>query len=98
MKAYKAGKRLCQPYKRTKFSQTYSVADIDLLSEVDRATSRLSGGLTITLMQSEYQSGDIRFVRMKDISVAGLYRLRGTRCYQEKQLSVSKTQSTKAPI
>lgn len=98
VKSYKSGKKLCQPYKREKFSQTYTTSDITLLSEVDTATNRLSGSLTITLMRNEYQSGDIRFVRMKDISVAGLYRLRGSRLYREKDLSMSKTKSTKIPI
>jgi hypothetical protein len=98
VRSYKTGKRLCQSYKREKFSQKYTSSDIDLLSEVDTATGRLSGSLTITLMQSEYESGDRRFVRLKDISVAGLYRLRGSRIYQEKQISLSKTKSVKIPI
>ncbi len=98
VRAYKAWKRISESYKREKFREKYTTSDIDLLSEVDRATGRLSGSLTIALMQAEYRSGDIRFVRMKDISVAWLYRQRWAQQYIEKHLSISKTKSIKVPI
>ena len=49
-------------------------------------------------MRDEYLAGDIRFVRLKDISVAQLYRLRSTSRYREESLVVGKTKSVNIPI
>lgn len=49
-------------------------------------------------MRDEYLTGDIRFVRLKDISIAQLYRLRSTPRYKEESLVVGKTRSVNIPI
>lgn len=49
-------------------------------------------------MHDEYLAGDIRFVRLKDISIAQLYRLRSTPRYREESLIVRKTKSVNIPI
>ena len=49
-------------------------------------------------MQDQYAAGDTRFLRIKDISVAHLYRLRGTKIYLGNALNISKTKSTTVPV
>ena len=83
---------------RNTFRRRYSTTDIELLAEVDNATGRLSGGTTLVLMQEEYTRWDERFVHLKDISIAHLYRLRGGKIYLRNALSISKTKSTQVPI
>jgi transposase InsO family protein len=100
VKALKAGKnpRAGPDLTRHHFTKQYSQIDIELLAEVDNATDRLSGWLTIALMQNQYDTGDERFLQLRKISVAHLYRLRGTRIYLTNALSISGTKSTKVPI
>ncbi len=98
IRAFKVWQRLGHTYSRRVFPITYTREDSWLLAEVDNATGRLSWGLTIALMKDEYLIGDIRFVRLKDISVAQLYRLRSTSHYKEESLVVGKTKSVNIPI
>lgn len=100
VKALKAGKkpRAGPNITRHHFTKQYKQTDIELLAEVDNATDRLSGGLTVALMKNQYDAGDERFIRIKDISVAHLYRLRGTKVYLGNALNISCTKSTKVPI
>ncbi len=98
IQAYKKWTKLCTPYKRNTFSQKYTLIDEALLAEVDNATGRISWALTLALIKEEYLRGDTRFERLYNISVAGIYRLRGSKYYTEKALHISHTYATNIPI
>ncbi len=73
-------------YVRHKFKQKYTKGDIELLAEVDNANECLAGPATIKLMNEDYDNfGKTKFVRLKDISVSHLYRLRTTDRYKLRQ-------------
>lgn len=81
------------------FARTYTQADIELLAETDNLHERLSGPATRKLFQRAYEVfGDRRFVRLKDISVAHLYNLRGSKPYKLRCLIISKTRPVKVNI
>jgi len=70
-------------YQRHRFSTRYTVEDIALLAEVDRAHERLSGPATRHILQREYeQYGNEAYERLAKISVAHLYNLRATARYR----------------
>lgn len=96
--AYKEKRPICTPYKRHQPFQLYTRSDIELLSEMDDLHQRLNGAATIAIMREEYERGDHRYRRLRDISVAHLYRLRGTRRYRECSTTYGKTQPTQASI
>jgi hypothetical protein len=64
-------------YRRRRFAQVYTEADVRLLAEVDRAHERLSGPATRRILEREYeQYGQQAYARLAQISVAHLYNLR----------------------
>jgi len=70
-------------YQRHRFPTRYTVEDVALLAEVDRAHERLSGPATRHILQREYeQYGDKRYERLAKISVAHLYNLRASARYR----------------
>jgi transposase InsO family protein len=78
--------------KRNRFPTHYTPADKELLAETDNAHSRLSGPATKKILERQHDLfGDKRFARLKDISVAHIYRLRGSRVYQQHATTFSKT-------
>ena len=82
-----------QDYQRNSFSVTYTKGDIELLAKVDNAHNRLSGPATIKIMRDDYSlSAKTEFVRLKDISVGHIYRLRGEDRYQHNTLTFTKTE------
>lgn len=86
-------------YKRCSFKKIYTKADIELLTLVDNAHKRLSGPATKKILKDEfYLFNRVEFERLKNISVAHLYRLRGTDRYRERAIIFSKTKPTKVPI
>ena len=65
------------PYRRHRFPQRYTSADIELLATVDEAHETLSGPATRHILQREYQDyGRPEYQRLASISVAHLYNLR----------------------
>ena len=65
------------PYRRHRFPQRYTRADIELLATVDEAHETLSGPATRRILQREYQDyGKPEYQRLASISVAHLYNLR----------------------
>ena len=96
--AYKNRTKLCKPYQRRCFPTVYTKEDAELLAEVDNATRRLSGNLAAEFCSNQYAAGDERFVRLKDISSAQLYRLRQSKRYQEEALVQAQTKSVDRPI
>ena len=80
--------------KRNRFPTHYTPADKALLAETDNAHGRLSGPATKKILERQHDLyGDKRFSRLKDISVAHIYRLRGSRIYQQHATTFSKTRS-----
>jgi len=85
--------------KRNCFEKIYTREDIALLAKVDNAHQRLSGPATVKILVSEHEVfGKSKYANLKNISVAHLYRLRGTARYRERVKIFSKTKSTKVPI
>ena len=93
------GKIAAERPARHRFSRLYTPEDITLLAETDNLHYRLSGPATKALFQRAYAVyGDIRFLRLKDISVAHLYNLRAAKTYQRHALVLAKTQPVKRAI
>ena len=68
-----------QPYRRRRFPVRYTREDITVLAGVDEAHQTLSGPATKQLLQRAcYNFHDTRYQRLAVISVAHLYRLRGS--------------------
>jgi transposase InsO family protein len=81
------------------FLKTYTKADIELLAKVDNAHERLSGPATAEIMRDEFNLlGNAEFERLKNISIAHLYRLRVTPRYRENTKTFSKTKPTQVNI
>src|SRR5271157_1157934 len=79
-------------YRRHRFAQRYTRADIELLAAVDEAHDTLSGPATRRILQREYQQyGKPEYERLASISVAHLYNLRRQQRYRERRLTYDKT-------
>jgi transposase InsO family protein len=88
-----------QAYQRHRFAAKYTVEDIALLAEVDRAHGRLSGPATRRILQRAYeQFGEKQYRRLAQISVAHLYNLRASARYRNQAAVFEPTQSTVAAI
>src|SRR5271157_1979462 len=75
-------------YRRHRFAQRYTRADIELLAAVDEAHDTLSGPATRRILQREYQQyGKPEYERLASISVAHLYNLRRQQRYRERRLT-----------
>lgn len=82
-----------------RFPRIYGASDIALLIKVDNAHERLAGPVTKAILEREYRVfGKLEYERIKEISVAQLYRLRGTRQYTSHALTLQKTQPVKVAI
>ena len=86
-------------YRRYRFAQRYTRADIELLAAVDEAHDTLSGPATRRILQREYQHYDKpEYQRLATISVAHLYNLRRQQRYRERRLTYHKTKPTPVSI
>jgi predicted DNA-binding transcriptional regulator AlpA len=75
------------PYRRHRFAQRYTRADVELLALVDEAHENLSGPATRRILEREYQLyGKPEYARRATISVAHLYNLRRQPRYRECRL------------
>jgi len=86
-------------YRRHRFANQYSRADIELLAAVDEAHETLSGPATRKILEREYhqyQQGE--YERLAGISVAQIYRLRRRRAYRQRRLHFTKTRPTPVSI
>jgi transposase InsO family protein len=87
------------PYQRHRFRTRYTVEDIALLAEVDRAHERLSGPATRRILQREYERfGDTRYQRLAKISVSHLYNLRASARYRNQAAVFEPTRPTATAI
>lgn len=98
IKAYAKGRPICSLYKRHRFAVQYSTFDIELLAQTDNLHQRLNGAATIAIMKTEYEMGDLRYERLRNLSVSHLYRLRGTKRYIFHSTTHEKTKSVQIPI
>ena len=88
-----------QPYQRRRFARRYTREDIALLAGVDEAHETLSGPATKKLLQRAcYNFHETRYQGLARISVAQLYRLRGSRAYRERRIKYQATRPTQVSI
>jgi len=87
IKMYQSGGEVKpRAYRRRRFPKRYTMADIELLVEVDTAHETLSGPATQKILHREFHDfGDVRFKRLCELSGAHLYRLRRSRAYRVKR-------------
>jgi hypothetical protein len=85
--------------KRSSFPTKYTTDDVALLAETDEAHGRLSGPATKDLFERAFAIfHNEDFIRLKDVSVAHIYRLRGRRQYLSATTTFTKTHPTAIPI
>lgn len=86
-------------YRRHRFPQRYTRADIELLAMVDEAHDNLSGPATRRILEREYrQYGKCEFKRLASLSVSHLYNLRQQPRYRERRRHYVKTRPTTVAI
>jgi transposase InsO family protein len=86
-------------YRRHRFPQRYSRADVELLATVDAAHESLSGPATRRILERAYeQYGQPEYQRLATISVAHLYNLRQQPRYRQRRLNYVKTKPTAVTI
>ena len=86
-------------YRRRRFPNRYTAADIELLAEVDNAHENLSGPATQKLLQRAFHDyGDPRFQRLARISIAQIYRLRRSARYRERHATYQHTRPSPVAI
>ena len=86
-------------YRRRRFAQLYTRADIELLASVDEAHETLSGPATRRILERAHQVyKQPEYVRLATISVAHLYNLRKHSRYRERLLNYAKTRPTAVVI
>jgi transposase InsO family protein len=86
-------------YRRHRFAQRYTTADIELLASVDEAHETLSGPATRRILEREYQQyGKQEYARLASISVSHIYNLRRHRGYRQRRLNYVKTKPTGVTI
>jgi len=85
--------------KRHRFERKYTQQDVVLLAETDNLHERLSGPATKELFGRAYSMfSDVRFERLRGISVAHLYNLRASKPYRQRCVILSKTRPVKVNI
>jgi transposase InsO family protein len=88
-----------QTYRRRRFTKIYRREDIALLAGIDEAHQTLSGPATKKLLQRAcYNFNDKRYRSLAGISVAQLYRIRGSRAYRERRIQYQATRPTPVSI
>jgi transposase InsO family protein len=86
-------------YRRRRFPERFTRADIELLASVDEAHETLSGPATRRILEREFQLyGKQEYARLAGISVAHLYNLRKSQRYRERRLNYVKTRPTAVSI
>jgi transposase InsO family protein len=86
-------------YRRRRFAQLYTRADIELLASVDEAHETLSGPATRRILERAHQVyKQPEYARLATISVAHLYNLRHHQRYRERLLNYTRTRPTAVSI
>ena len=95
----KSGSLESASYRRHRFPQRYTRADLELLAQVDEAHENLSGPATRRILEREYRLyGKPEFQRLASISVSHLYNLRRQPRYRERRLCYTRTRPTAVTI
>ena len=93
------GRVVATVYRRRRFPERYTRADIELLATVDEAHETVSGPATRRILQREFDLyGKPEYARLATISVAHLYNLRHRQRYRERLLNYTKTRPTTVQI
>lgn len=88
-----------KPYRRHRFAKRYSRGDVALLAAVDTVHETLSGPATQKLLQRAYHEfAEASYERLAGISVAQLYRLRGSARYRQRRIVYRTTRPTAVNI
>lgn len=88
-----------QSSSRLKFPVKYTVKDLELLIEVDRAHQQLSGPATRRIIEREWQVfGKREYANLAEISVAHLYNLRNSVGYRQRAAEFTQTRPTAIAI
>src|ERR1700678_1465905 len=88
-----------KPYRRHRFAQRYTREDVALLVAVDTAHDTLSGPATQKLLQRAFHDfAQADHERLAGISVAQLYRFRGSARYRERRMVYQPTRPTPVNI
>jgi len=86
-------------YRRRRFPERFTRADIALLASVDEAHETLSGPATRRILEREVELyGRQQYARLATISVAHLYNLRKSQRYRERRLNYTRTRPTTVAI
>jgi transposase InsO family protein len=94
-----SGRVLMTVYKRRRFAELYTGADVELLASVDEAHETLSGPATRRILEREYLLyKQPEYARLAGISVAHLYNLRHHQRYRERLLNYTRTRPTAVSI
>ena len=94
-----AGAVKARVYRRHRFANRYTRADVELLAEVDQAHETLSGPATQKILQRAlHEFHDSRYERLSRLSVAQLYRLRKSQRYRFKRVAYQPTRPTPVAI
>jgi hypothetical protein len=87
------------PYQRSRFATVYTKADVELLAYVDKSHGNLSGPATKRILEREHgEYGQAVYERVAGISVAQIYRFRGSEIYRKRNTSYQPTRPTVIPI
>jgi transposase InsO family protein len=84
--------------KKNQFPVIYGSAEIILLAETDNLHSRLNAYATKEILKAEYEYGDDKYKRLKDISVSHIYNLRRKRVYESHSTTFTSTNPVSTPI
>jgi transposase InsO family protein len=100
IRSYQQGGQVIQrAYRRHRFPQRYTRADIELLAAVDEAHETLSGPATRKILERErHEFHDERYKRLAGLAVAQLYRLRKSRTYRQRRVAYQPTRPTQVAI
>jgi hypothetical protein len=87
------------PYRRRRFANRYTRADVELLAYVDKSHGNLSGPATKRILEREHcEYGQAVYERLAGISVAQIYRFRNSEAYRKKNTTYQPTRPTPIPI
>jgi hypothetical protein len=93
------GRLLRSTYARHHFPKVYDSEDIARLIETDNAHGLMSGKATQEILRRQYDIfNDLRYEKIRHISVSHIYNLRQTRQYESHILFIKKTCATNANI
>lgn len=83
-------------YRRHRFPQKYTAAEVALLAMTDELHSWLSGPATKKILEREYRVyGNIQFQNLSGISVSQIYNLRKSKGYRGKRFTHTKPVSSR---